>query len=248
MTHKAGEHNHDRDRNRDRDRDRDRGSNARGPGPREGIYLDAALAIVEQQVNERIDVLAQRHRTTSRALIVGLLVTTLGGGVATAAALTISPEPPAAPTMMESSLELHCVDGPSTTAPALFTARFSLRTAAGSSIALAAICAAARSAVVADAAPSLQDASPDDLLAVATDIIATSTAQKSIQWVDVAEASFGSVQPSATAPTSFTTCERSSDGRLVVLMTLPGADANTTTAQTARCLANDGYRLYKETQ
>ncbi|PRY68132.1 hypothetical protein B0I08_105297 [Glaciihabitans tibetensis] len=221
------------------------------PGPREGIYLDSALAIVEQQVNERIDAVTHRRRTASRALIVGLLVTTLGGGVATAAALTITPAPAAPSMMVESSLELHCVDGPATIVPAVFTARLSVRAKAGSELDLAAVCAGARVAVASDSAGTLQDSTPDELLRVATDIVTASATQSSNQSsnqsADVAEASFGPLQPSAPTPTRFTTCERASDGRVVVLMTAGDAGADSVADESARCLANDGYRLYKET-
>jgi hypothetical protein len=216
-------------------------------GPREGIYLAAALAVVEQQVNERLDGVVARRRRATRALLVGLLVTTLAGGAATAAALTVIPEPTTPTVMIESSLELHCIDGDSTAAPALFTARISVRTEAGSPLDLAGICSTARAALVADHADALQTATPDDLLDAASAIVTTSTEKSSSELVDVVEASFGSAQPTA-GPTDVATCERSRDGRLVVLMTVHNTIANTLAAQSARCLANDGYELFEEDQ
>lgn len=233
----------------DRSRNEPGPHNEPGPrneaGPREGIYLDAALSVVEQQVNERIDRVSHRRRITTRALITGLLITTLGGGVATAAALTIVPAD-SQPTTVVSSIELHCAEGASTRTPALFTARFSVQGSPESAIDFAAVCSDAREAVLNDNSGALQDATPDNLLAIAEAVIESSTESNSRGLVDVAEASFGPAR-GAAGPTDFTTCERSRDGRLTVLITPRESGSNTVAAQATRCLANDGYVLYEGT-
>ena len=60
-------------------------------GPKAGIHLDAAMAVVEQEVNERIDRIQDRRRRLSRVVVGALLVGTVAGGAATAAALTAAP-------------------------------------------------------------------------------------------------------------------------------------------------------------
>jgi hypothetical protein len=215
-----------------------------GQGPREGIYLGAALAVVEQQINERLDVLTRRRRTVTRALIAGLVVTTLGGGAATAAALTFAAAPSAPEvTVVETSLELHCVQGETADVPAFFTARLTVLGEAAADVDTAAICGAAFAAVGSDGG-ALRDSTPDELLANATALVADSAGLVDGETT-VLESSFGAVSDSAGDGTRVTSCERADDGRVVVLVGTRDTSAAGAAPAALLCRANDGYRLYR---
>lgn len=144
----------------------------RPSGPKEGIYLDAALAAVGERVDEQIDRIAARRRRRSRALVASLAATTLLGGAVTAAALTFAPEPPAAPVY-----ELHsvrCVEGADDAAGAFYAVRFEIDAALQDRVNPEALCRAAWDRLA--AAPRLVDAGPAQLLALGRELIrATST-------------------------------------------------------------------------
>ena len=209
-------------------------------GPKEGIYLDAALAVVEQQVDERIDRIVDRRRRMTRLTIGVLLSTTLAGGALTAAALTYFPQEvlPAAEPLV--AVELHCVEGGDATAPAYFTARFRVTEAGASRTDPADVCSAARSTLT--ESTELANANPAALLRIATRVVASAEAEPeegaAAAAPEVSEASFGALQ--LTGSIELGVCERASDGRLVVL-TLPRDDAPA--SWSAQCREAEGYRL-----
>lgn len=135
-------------------------------GPAEGRHLDAKLAIIGQQVEERIDVLERRRRRGWRIGVGMLGAVALGGTAATAAALSYAPPATVVvevPVIVES---LRCVDE----GGAFFTARYSYPADEPDPVDRDAACATAW-----EAASSLDpDATPEQLLALAGRVLAES--------------------------------------------------------------------------
>lgn len=139
-------------------------------GPAEGRHLEAKLAIIAQQVDERIDAIEGRRRRGARAGAAALVLLALGGGAATAAALSY---PPPATVVVEVPVaveSLRCAEGADADAPAYFTARYSFPAGASDPVDRTSACGAART-VAADLDP---DATPEQLLELAAQVLAES--------------------------------------------------------------------------
>ena len=205
-------------------------------GPKVGTHLDAAMAVVEQEVNERIDRIQDRRRRISRFVVGTLLVGTVAGGAAAAAALTSAP-PDCTPVVVAPLVfELHCVEGVDASASAYFTVRYQVAPDDSVAISQSGVCSAARAAL--SDSIELAGSEPAELLEVAA-LIIDAAADGAEFTVD--EASFGVIALSASADVAYGVCERESDGRVVVLA-LPTATAPGTPAGWAsRCMQTDGY-------
>ncbi len=132
--------------------------------PKEGIYLDATLAVIGEQLDARIDELTRRRRTRSRFGVAALAVVALASGSVAAVAITTA-GPDAAPAAAAHTevADLHCIDGLDPARAAYFTVRY--RVAPEMVVEDAATCAAAREAIAADG--SLTEASPAELVGLA---------------------------------------------------------------------------------
>lgn len=176
--------------------------------PKEGIYLDAALAVIGEQVDERIDQLARRRVRRTRALIASLAVATVASGSVAAVALTSLAEndPVTAAESRSVAAEVRCVDGPpGDTLAAYFTARY--RTPETVEVDSVAVCEAARVAVEDD--ETLLDAAPSQLVTAARELImgaaeaptAGEASRGAAPTVRVDAASFGPLSTSGAVDT-----------------------------------------------
>jgi hypothetical protein len=135
-------------------------------GPREGVYLDATLAVIAQQVEERVDRIQHRRRRRLRLGIAALALTTLGAGAATAAALT---SPPPATVVVEVPVQiarLQCVEGIDPNAAAYFAVRYAVPAVSGDTIDALAACLDAHAAL-----ESWEHLSPEETLARAGQLL-----------------------------------------------------------------------------
>ena len=209
-------------------------------GPKAGTHLDAAMAVVEQEVNERIDRIQDRRRRLSRAVVGVLLVGTITGGAATAAALTaLSPEP--APVAEPLAVELHCVDGADASAAAYFTVRYRVPVDDASAIDEVGVCSAARNAL--SDSLEISESEPAELLEVAVLIVQAAVPDGRTPEVTVEEASFGPPVTLSVGAVAHGSCERESDGRIVVLALPTEVAPHTPAGWASRCMLTDGYRL-----
>jgi len=183
-------------------------------GPREGIYLDAALAVIGEQVDERIDELSHRRRTRRRFGIAALSVFAVASGSVAAVALSTSGVGDRTPAAVVLTIEheLRCVEGESALRDAYFTLRY--RTGEESVADPRRLCALAWSALQTDAT-RLQSATPDELIATAEGMVEESLGRVSrddletppsaeldaaAPAVSVSEASFGRLSGAAAQP------------------------------------------------
>ncbi|AYF96872.1 hypothetical protein [Protaetiibacter intestinalis] len=175
----------------------------RGDGPKEGVYLDAALSAVAERVEERIDRLVDRRRHRTRALVATLAGTTLLGGGVTAAALTIGAGDPPPPSYHLESV--RCVEGADDTGASYFAVRFELLDDDRGRIRAEELCRAARDRLA--ASPELASATPARLLALSEQLLAATSrplADEPETEIDARalSASFGALaDPSFTPPT-----------------------------------------------
>jgi len=209
--------------------------------PREGIYLDAALAVIGEQVDERIDELTRRRGRRLRIGFATLAVATIVSGAAAAVAFTsrAADDAPTASAPLTETREVHCVDDTDPATRAYFTARF--RAADDVVVDDAALCAAARTAIAADDGDIAQD-SPAQLVARALELVRSAATMDAASTgasedpapppVSVDEASFG--LPTAGAGASSVVC--AAGGGLNVVVSTVSA---TTTAvdRAALCAA-----------
>lgn len=149
-------------------------------GPAEGRELEARLASIGQQVEERIDGLQGRRRRAVRIGVAALTAVALGGTAATAAALSYAPPATVVVEVPVTIESLRCVDGES----AYFTARYSIPAVAPDGVDREAACDAAR--VAADELDP--GATPDELLAVAARVLSESGGHTGLR---VLHATFG---------------------------------------------------------
>lgn len=166
--------------------------------PAEGSYLDAKLAVIAQQIDERIDGIQGRRRRRVRFGVAALAVLAVGGTAATAAALSYSPPATVVvevPTVVES---LHCIEGVDASAPAYFTVRYSLEADEPDPVDAVEACTAARSVDIDS------DATPEQLLRVAAQLLADSSSVGG-EEPTVRHATFGSID-AAQAATGSTIC------------------------------------------
>ncbi|QEO09797.1 hypothetical protein [Protaetiibacter larvae] len=184
----------------------------RPQGPKQGIYLDAALAAVGERVEERIDRVVERRRRRTRALVAALAGTTLLGGAVTAAALTVGAQDAPAPSYHLESV--RCVEGADDSGSSYFAVRYELADSDRGRVDAEALCLGARDRLV--AAPELADASPARLLALAEQLIdAASTASAGAADAGSAgatvdahprSASFGVLSDPGYTPPTLATC------------------------------------------
>ncbi|MEZ3159343.1 hypothetical protein AB1K54_02220 [Microbacterium sp. BWT-B31] len=172
--------------------------------PKEGIYLDAALAVVGEQLDERIDELSRRRRMGARAGIAALSVLAVASGsVAAAVALSAAPATPAQQAALTAEHVLRCVEDDGTGRDAYFTLRY--RTGVGDASAdEVRVCASAWSALERDQA-MLVAATPDRLVQIAEGFVAAALvvddeSGNPAPQVAVTDASFGRLSGSGGMP------------------------------------------------
>ena len=184
--------------------------------PKAGIYLDAALGVIGEQIDERIDELARRRRGRARIGVATLAIATVASGSVAAFAITSAGGGAApAPAALTLSAEVHCIDGSDADRPAFFTVRYRAQQAsAGES---ARVCAAARSVLLSDDI-AIAAAAPSEVVRIAEELVAVATGTTNAA-VAVDEAAFGRL--SATGGPDMIVCQT---GELaIVLATAPGA-------------------------
>jgi hypothetical protein len=169
-----------------------------GKGPAEGVYLDAKLAVIAQQVDERIDGLQGRRRRGVRLGVAALAVLAVGGTAATAAALSYSPPATVVVEVPIAVESLHCIEGVDAAAAAYFTVRYALGPDEADPVDPVAACTAARSVEVDS------DATPAQLLAMASLLLADAS-PAGTDDLAVRHATFGRVDAAPGELTS-TTC------------------------------------------
>lgn len=176
--------------------------------PAEGAYLEAKLAVVAQQVDERIDGIQGRRRRGVRLGVAALAVLAVGGTAATAAALSYSPPATVVVEVPVAVESLHCVDGPDASAAAYFTVRYALAADEPDPVDAVAACAAARSVEVDS------DATPEQLLAMASQLLGDASPAGS-EALTVRHATFGRVD-AAEGDLASTVCRESSSTTVLV--------------------------------
>lgn len=184
--------------------------------PKSGIYLDAALAVIGEQVDERIDELSRRRRLRYRIGLATLSIVALASGSVAAVALSSAGSrkeaPPAAVLTIEH--ELRCVEGESALRDAYFTVRYRMAEESGAD--QQRLCALAWSALETDAA-MLRSATPEELIDIAEGLVEESLGVASLDAAPamlVSEASFGRLSGALAHP-AMVACE--SDDTTVVL-------------------------------
>lgn len=189
--------------------------------PKEGIYLDAALGVIGEQIDERIDELARRRRGRSRVGVAVLAIATVASSSLAAFAITsagggAAPDGPA----LTRNVEVHCIDGEDAEEAAYFTVRYrAAQTAAGDP---ARVCAGARSLLISDDG-TIAAGAPTEIVRIASDVVpaAAKRTDAAASAVRVEEASFGRL--SAVGGPNMIVCE--TGDLAIVLATVPGAVA-----------------------
>ena len=178
-----------------------RPSNGPSNGPKEGIYLDATLAVIGQQLDERIDELSRRRRIRLRAVFAAVsLFAVASGSVAAYAATTVSHSETQPVRVASAIADVRCVDALDGNGPAYFAVHY--RADVSPTADPAAICASAGAALAAD--PSTYRAmSPDAAIAAATTLVADAGAMHAT----VQRATFG-VRP-ASLGSALAVCAKS---------------------------------------
>lgn len=166
-------------------------------GPKQGIYLDATLAIIGEQVDERVDELSRHRRTRRRLGITALSVAALASSSVAAVALSSAGrnESPA-PVAKSAEHVVECVDGESAHRDAYFTIRF--RATEGAGVDQLRLCAQAWSALETQQ-PRLASATPDELIDIAHGFVTAAAMIDSID-VSVSDAAFGRLNSNGSAP------------------------------------------------
>lgn len=210
-------------------------------GPRDGIYLDAALAVAAQEVEERIDRIEARRRRRARLGVAVLSLSTLAGGSIAAAALVTAPP---ATVVIEVPIELRdlqCVEGADPTAAAYLTLRYAIPAGAPDPLDAAEVCRSARALLIGDPAAVLSNA-PEELLRRATELLAAGLVAEPDETRPAApaptvhRASFLPLREGAAGATTETVCLRGADDRRVVVVVPRGPDSG------ERACDVEGYR------
>lgn len=201
--------------------------------PKQGAYVDAALAVVGERIDERIDELGRRRHRRRAWGVVGLVSATVLSGSVAAYALTAAgtSDETAAPVPDMTAHSIACVDGTDVDAPAYFTARY--RVDAGVEVSPSAICTAARA--VADA--EVRALSPDASRALAGRLIAGVNGEVPTTEVRVDAASFAVASTQHIGDAAV--CTRD-DGAIVVLVT--AGDRSSSALRCARAGLSGGGR------
>jgi hypothetical protein len=195
--------------------------------PKEGVYLDAALAVISEQIDERIDESSRRRHRRRVWGVAGLVSATVLSGSVAAYALTAagtSGEASAPPVAMTAH-SIACVDGTDAAATAYFTARY--RVAADVEVSPTAICTSARAVADAD----VRALSPDAARALAGRLIAGAGDELATADVRVDAASFAVASSQAVGGVGVCAGD---DGSLIVLATGAKADRSTWAMRCAR--------------
>lgn len=135
--------------------------------PKEGIYLDAALGVIGEQVEERIDEIVRRRRIRARLGMAALGVLTVTSGSVAAVALTstlATTAPTAAETSAPHTAQVRCIVGDDIEATPFFTVTY--RAHADAAVDEEALCLGARRQLTTEAA-ALARATPEELIAAA---------------------------------------------------------------------------------
>lgn len=206
-------------------------------GPREGIYLDTALAVIGEQIGERVDGLERHRRRRTRLGIAALSVLTIASSSVAAVAITAAGRDADAPAAVVHTVEVdvQCVDGVDPRRPAYFAT--SLRVSDGTTVDAGAVCATARRELAND--PTLHAESPRQLVTRAEAIVeevAVAGPEAGDDVATVDEASFGRLS-SAGGP-AMTVCE--GDGSALVLATPERAPALSLAERAALCAEGRG--------
>lgn len=193
--------------------------------PKQGIYLDAALAVIGEQVDERIDEIERRRRRSARWGVAALSLAVVASGSVAAVALSAQRAADVAPPPVAATVahELRCVEGADAGAASYFTMRFRSADADVTDTA-AALCDRAWKHLGEDG-DALRSASPAELVALAETFAAADDIE-----IDVTRAAFGAREASGGAR-AFVTCAQGADA---VVLTLRG-DLPTRADQLALC-------------
>lgn len=180
-------------------------------GPKEGIYLDAALAVIGEQIEERIDELSRRRRARRRVGVAALSIFALASSSVAAVALSTArdAEEPAA-VVMSAEHVVQCVEGESAVRDAYFTIRY--RAAEGAGVDQLHLCGQAWSALASDST-EIRAATPDELISIAADYV-SAAAPDAGTAVSVSDAAFGRLRANSEPPVMIA-CERG-DSTLVL--------------------------------
>lgn len=193
-------------------------------GPKEGIYLDAALAVIGEQLEERIDELSRRRRTRKRLGVAALSVFALASGSVAAVALSsaVGPEEQVAVTAMAPEHTVQCIEGDSARQDAYFTVRY--RVEQGVTVDAGELCARAWTALASDA-DEVREATPEELMRVAAGYVSGEATDAAATVVS--DASFGRLAAQAvTSPPSMLACPREDETLVLAPPVLPTASAD----------------------
>ncbi len=191
-------------------------------GPKEGIYLDAALAVIGEQVEERIDELSRRRRTRRRFGIAALSIFALASGSVAAVALSTvrETEQPVA-VALSGEYSVQCVEGESAVRDAYFTVRY--RTAEGAGVDRLHLCGRAWSALASDST-QLRAATPEELIGIAAGYV-SAAAPDAGSAVSVSDAAFGRLARGGDPP-AMIACERGDSTLVLTPSVVPSAPAD----------------------
>lgn len=188
-------------------------------GPKEGIYLDATLAVIGEQLDERIDELSRRRRTRRRFGVAALSVFALASGSIAAVALSATgegEEPPAV--VMSTEHVVQCVEGEFAARDAYFTVRY--RTTAGAGVDQPRLCAQAWADLASDSS-ALLAATPEGLITIVEGYLSEAIdLEEADVAVEVSEASFGRLAAASTPP-AMVACERGATTLVLSPVILP---------------------------
>lgn len=186
--------------------------------PKEGIYLDAALAVIGEQLEERIDELSRRRRTRRRFGIAALSVFALASGSVAAVALSSAREAEApAAVVLSVDQTVHCIEGDSAARDAYFTVRYRAADEADASR----LCARAWSALGSEDA-AIRSATPEELLSIAAGYVRESGAGTA---VEVSDAAFGRTIADGPPP-AMIPCPRGDATLVLSPAVIPTAEAD----------------------